>query len=99
MSFNGSIPNCVPEFYRLQREVADSKYECHVQEQIRFEKNREKIQDALASGLSILPYGGYSQCRRCVHADYDTMIDAEDDMCDVICYNPSCILHSSESGL
>lgn len=94
MLFNDPMPDCVPEFYRSRQEAADHEYERQARAQEHYAENREKIRAAVASGLPVLQYGGYGPCRECAQADHDTMTDAEDDMCGVICLNPSCPLHS-----
>ncbi len=101
MLFNDPMPNCVPEFYRSQQEAADHEYERQARAREHFAENREKIQAAIASGLPILPYGGYGPCWECPSADHDTMTDAEDDFDCVICRNPACPQHKkhqSEGG-
>ncbi len=101
MLFNAPIPDCVPEFYRSQQEAADHKYERQAREREHFFANQQKIAAALASGLPILPYGGYGPCWECPSADHDTMTDTDDDTDCVICNNPACPQHKkhqSEGG-
>ena len=55
--------------------------------------NQQKLATAAEAGLPILDYGGYGPCWECQTADHDTATDDEDDMCSVICLNPSCSHH------
>ena len=90
---NISIPNCVPEYYREQQEKLDREYELMERRQEHYQANRQKLDAAARSGLPILDYGGYAPCRKCPDADRDTMRDDDDDICLVICHNPSCPEH------
>ncbi len=102
MLCNDPMPNCVPEFYRARQEAADTRFERQMRAQAHYMANREKIQAVAASGLPILPYGGYGPCWECASADHDTMTGAEDDFDYVICGDPACPQHKkhqSEEGL
>lgn len=98
MYFDEHIPDCVPEFYRAQQEEQERREDRLMQEQEHYQANREKIQAAIASGLSVLDYGGYGPCGDCPHADHDTQTDAEDDFDTVICHNPACRCHRDQAG-
>ena len=93
--FNEPMPDCVPEYYRAQQEEQEHQYELLMQRQEHYRANQEKISAAVASGLPILPYGGYGSCWKCQSADYDTMTDDDDDMCCVICHDPACPQHKN----
>ena len=84
------MPDCVPEFYRAQQEAADHQYELLLRCREHYRANQEKVSAATASGLPILPYGGYTSCWMCQVADYDTRTDDDDDFDCVICHNPAC---------
>lgn len=94
--FNEPMPDCVPELYRSQQEEADRLYEAYLYDQAHYEMNRAKLHGAAASGFPILPFGGYGPCWNCKDADTDTMTDAEDDTCTIICHNPDCRCHKEE---
>ena len=98
MYFDEHMPDCVPEFYRAQREEQERREDRLMQEQEHYQANREKIKAAIASGLPVLNFGGYGHCSRCPHADHDTQTDAEDDFDSVICHNPACRCHRKHTG-
>ena len=93
MLFNNSIPNCVPEYYREQKEKLEHEYELMEQRQEHYRANQQKLDAAVKSGLPILEHDGYDSCRECPDADHDTMRDDDDDICLMICHNPSCPEH------
>ena len=90
---NDAIPNCVPEYYREQQEERDRQYDLAMQRQERYLANKQKLDVAARSGLPVLSLGGYGPCQECPDADHDTMTDDEDDICSVICHDPSCPEH------
>ena len=94
--FNEPMPDCVPELYRSRQEAVDHRYDLQARRQAQYDANRRKLDDAIASGLPILDYGGYGPCWDCPDADHDTMTDSDDDMCRVICHNPACPHHVKE---
>lgn len=95
--FNEPMPDCVPELYRSRQEAVDHRYDLQARRQVQYDANRQKLDDAIASGLPILAYGGYGPCWECPDADHDTMTDDDDDMCRVICRNPACPHHGKEA--
>ena len=96
--FNEPMPDCVPELYRSRQEAVDHRYDLQARRQAQYDANRRKLDDAIASGLPILDYGGYGPCWECPDADHDTMTDDDDDMCRVICRNPACPHHRKEES-
>lgn len=90
---NEPIPDCVPEYYREQQEEQDRRYDLAMQRRARYLANQRKLNAAGRSGLPILPFGGYDPCQDCPDADHDTVTDDEDDICRVICQDPSCPEH------
>ena len=99
---NDPIPDCVPEYYRAQKEERDRQYDLAMQRQGHYLANKQKLDAAVLSGLPVLPFGGYGPCWECPNADHDTMTNDEDDICLVICHDPSCpeyIKHQSEGGI
>ena len=94
--FNEPMPDCVPELYRSRQEAVDHRYDLQARRQAQYDANRQKLDDAIASGLPILDYGGYGPCWDCPDADHDIMTNDDDDMCRVICRNPACPHHRKE---
>lgn len=88
-----SIPNCVPEYYRSREEAADRRYELQEQQREHYKANQDKIEAAREAGLPLLDFGGYEACWSCKTADHDTQTGEDDDVCCVICHNPSCPQH------
>ena len=98
---NEPIPDCVPEYYREQQEERDRQYDLAMQRRVRYLTNQQKLDAVARSGLLILSFGGYGPCWECPNADHDTVTDDEDDICRVICHDPSCpehIKHQSEGS-
>ena len=94
--FHEPMPDCVPEYYRSKQEETDRRYELQTKQQKLYQANRQKIDAAITSGRHVLPSGGYAACWDCPDADHDTMTDAGDDTCRVICRNPACPQHQKE---
>ena len=92
---NESMPDCVPELYRLQEEEQDNQYEMKLPRRAAHLANRKKLDAAADVGLPILYYGGYYACGKCPQADHDTQTDDEDDLGCVICGNPACPEHGT----
>ena len=92
---NESMPDCVPELYRQQKEEQDRQYELELRRQEAYLMNRQKLDVAADVGLPILYYGGYRACGKCPQADHDTRTDDEDDLGCVICGNPACPEHAN----
>lgn len=93
MRFFDEIPNCVPEFYRSQREEEERQYELETKAQEHYNQNKEKLDKAAEEGYPILNYDGYTECYDCKTKDSDTMIFAEDDIGTIICLNKHCVCH------
>lgn len=106
MYFDEHLPDCVPEFFRAMHEEQEYYEDRLLREQGHYLVNREKPQAAIASGLPILNFGGYDQCRDCPYADNDTQTSADndtqtsadDDFDTVICNNPACQYHQRKAG-
>ena len=90
--FEYELNNCVPEYFRLEREQYEHKCELEYERHKHYEANRKKVEDAEAAGYSLLFYGGYDACQECKNADHDTN-RGEDDIGIVICMNPNCPEH------
>ncbi len=87
------LPNCVPEYFREQFEREAHEAELRWERTEHYNTNRQKIKNSSEAGLPILPYGGYDDCQNCINADHDTQTSDDDDICTVICHNPSCLVH------
>jgi len=98
MRFFDGIPDCVPEFYRSQREEEERQYELEMRAQEHYSQNKEKLEKAAEEGYPILNYEGYPECIDCKTKDSDTMIFAEDDMGTIICLNKDCVCHKKYSA-
>ena len=92
------IPNCVPELYREQEEERDRRYDMAARHRARYRANRRKLDEAVRAGLPVLTFGGHGPCWECQSADHDTMTGDEDDICRVICRDPSCRCHRTHQN-
>lgn len=90
--FEYEMNNCVPEYFRLQREQYEHECELEYERHKHYKENIKKLEDAEKAGYPVLNYGGYDACYSCKYADYDTERD-EDDIGLVICKNPDCPEH------
>lgn len=87
------LPDCVPEYCRARQEEQDRRFDLAMQRRERYQANRRKLGAAAEAGLPILDFGGYEACGECPRAYDDTQTDGEDDICRVICHDPSCRRH------
>ena len=90
--FEYELNNCVPEYFRLEREQYEHECELEYERQEQYKNNRKKVEDAEAAGYSLLFYGGYEACQECKNADHNTN-RGDDDIGIVICKNPDCPEH------
>lgn len=86
------IPNCVPEYYRELEEREEREYEKAHKFDAYYEESRRRLKWAKRLGYPILHYGGYVECLNC-KKKFDVQIDAEDDFCDLVCYDKNCECH------
>lgn len=94
--FSTPMPDCVPEYYRSRQDYQDHKYELQMRRQEHYLANRQKMDEAAASGLSVLTLNDYGPCWNCQTADHDTMTGDDDDFYRVICLDPACPQHKKE---
>lgn len=92
------IPNCVPEYFREQREKYEHGCELKHEMHEHFRANQKKVDEAYEAGFPILDYDGYKACADCKDADHDTQCFEDDDFARVICKNPDCPEHKKHKG-
>ena len=86
------MPNCVPEYYRELEEREEREYEKAHRLDAYYEESKVKLDWAKRCGWPILHFGGYDKCATCKYK-FDVQIDAEDDMCTLICLDRGCVCH------
>ena len=89
-----SIPNCVPEFYRSERERFEREYEKQHKFDDFYEECKCRVKEAHEKGYILIPYGGYGVCGdNCKKHSGEMMTNPQDDMCRIICYDKDCKYH------
>lgn len=91
--FEYEMKNCLPEYFRLQKEQYEHECELEHERQEHYRANKKKLDDAKKTGYLILDYGGFDACAGCGYADFDTIRNADDDIGLIICKNPNCLEH------
>lgn len=91
--FEYEMNNCLPEYFRLQREQYEHECELEYERHKHYKENIKKLEEAEKSGYPVLQYDGYSACQECANADFDTQRFEYDDIGLVICQNPNCPEH------
>lgn len=86
------IPNCVPEYYRELQEREEHEYELRQKRYAHYEESKRRLKEAKKKRYPILTFGGYAECFDC-KKKFDVQVCAEDDFCNLICYDKSCVCH------
>lgn len=93
------IPNCVAEYYRELEEEEDRLYAQQMKRQFQYQKNREIIDYASASGLHILAeMNCASECFCCVDRTVCMQRDTEDDIGLFVCLKENCVYRGLNHG-